>query len=1066
MRKFITITAMLFIIVAVVVADNVPEEIQALLSKESAGIQLTSAEKTWVADYMAQQNLTSPWLDESWGTDGWYSAVDQYSGGQPFNWMEISSTGTELWPSQNMDDTWSSTIPLPFTFPYYWLQRDSIKISANVMICFDNQTNPSYSLAIPSNTGHMKIDPWTYDMYHLGADTVAPSHYYYEAFGDSLFVVQFKGARYYSTTYRYDPTYAKDMEVLLYSDGRIIFQYDSLRNIAPGSPNNSGIEDSVNVNGLTCGNSFFDGQAITFTPLTGVILSNGQVNPPTGNPTTEFVYQVNYRNTNMLAPTSATIYIDDTPFALIDSTSGGGDYYMGVPFYYTTLMSAGEHDYYFQFESGGSNYRFPETGYLEGPTVYAPLTGNYDIGGGANDFNNIVEAVAALNGAGLISHVVFTVFDGIYDGQVEILNTIQGLGETATLTIQAATGVRPIVRNTEGSSTTTGSAFRIVGADYITIKGFEIDNCYYAACYVYYSSSDSSKYITIEDNYIHDIGPSYSGYGIYIYRGVFVNILNNEVQGDYYGIGLSYSNNCLVANNLVYGQDYYGIRNYASTDNKILHNSVYLNSDYGSTNYGSYFYNSSNCVVKNNIFYNGGSGSTSKYAIYISGTLTTYPIDGDYNDLYSPNSSVGYYSGAKTTLADWQTATLLDANSISVDPNYISMVAPYDLHISTAYASPVDSMGTPVAEVSVDFDYEARDATFPDIGGDEFAMSAIIMSMDIQPEALVDTANIGTTVYYDFYVRNTGNVMDDYTLWYSGALWDVILYDNTMTVINSIDDLLPGDSSLVIVAHSIPAEPPDPLTDEGYLGAISVSTPTVIDSSSFTTTAVVWPPVNLVLTPDTSSTVIPAGGGDFFFDIDITNYDAGQSYALRVWNNTILPTGMTLNLLAANLNLSPSAVFSRSLHQYVPAGAPAGTYSYMFYAADLVTWEVYDSSGFSFEKLAGDGAPVHDLGWALLGWNVESEAGVFIPTQFDLHTNFPNPFNPSTTLTYDMPENGNALLSVYDVTGREVAKLVDGFQVAGRHQVSFNGNNLSSGVYFAVFNAENFHKTQKMLLVK
>ena len=58
MRNFITILAMLFIITAVVMADNVPEEIQALLSKESSGIQLTPSEKSQVADYLARLQLS------------------------------------------------------------------------------------------------------------------------------------------------------------------------------------------------------------------------------------------------------------------------------------------------------------------------------------------------------------------------------------------------------------------------------------------------------------------------------------------------------------------------------------------------------------------------------------------------------------------------------------------------------------------------------------------------------------------------------------------------------------------------------------------------------------------------------------------------------------------------------------------------------------------------------------------------------------------------------------------------------------------------------------------------
>jgi len=69
-------------------------------------------------------------------------------------------------------------------------------------------------------------------------------------------------------------------------------------------------------------------------------------------------------------------------------------------------------------------------------------------------------------------------------------------------------------------------------------------------------------------------------------------------------------------------------------------------------------------------------------------------------------------------------------------------------------------------------------------------------------------------------------------------------------------------------------------------------------------------------------------------------------------------------------------------------------------------------------------------------------------------------------LIYDLPEGGNVLLSIYDLMGREGVKLVDGYRSAGTHQAIFNADNLSSGVYFAVFKVNNFSKVRKMLLLK
>jgi hypothetical protein len=100
----------------------------------------------------------------------------------------------------------------------------------------------------------------------------------------------------------------------------------------------------------------------------------------------------------------------------------------------------------------------------------------------------------------------------------------------------------------------------------------------------------------------------------------------------------------------------------------------------------------------------------------------------------------------------------------------------------------------------------------------------------------------------------------------------------------------------------------------------------------------------------------------------------------------------------------------------------------------------------------------------------ETESAVMTVTAevfaYQLHANWPNPFNPTTTITYDLKESGIVFLRVFDVLGREVAMLVEGDQNAGRHTVTFDGSSLSSGIYFYRLDAGSFTDTKKMILMK
>jgi methionine-rich copper-binding protein CopC len=89
-----------------------------------------------------------------------------------------------------------------------------------------------------------------------------------------------------------------------------------------------------------------------------------------------------------------------------------------------------------------------------------------------------------------------------------------------------------------------------------------------------------------------------------------------------------------------------------------------------------------------------------------------------------------------------------------------------------------------------------------------------------------------------------------------------------------------------------------------------------------------------------------------------------------------------------------------------------------------------------------------------------------MPTVFSLGQNYPNPYNPTTTIAYDVPAASHVTLSVFNVLGQEVATLVDMDKEAGSYTVEFDGSAVSSGVYFYRISADNFAQTRKMVLVK
>ena len=92
--------------------------------------------------------------------------------------------------------------------------------------------------------------------------------------------------------------------------------------------------------------------------------------------------------------------------------------------------------------------------------------------------------------------------------------------------------------------------------------------------------------------------------------------------------------------------------------------------------------------------------------------------------------------------------------------------------------------------------------------------------------------------------------------------------------------------------------------------------------------------------------------------------------------------------------------------------------------------------------------------------------GTAVPDVYNLGQNFPNPFNPSTNITFDLPKNAAVKLVVYNIIGEQSAVLFNGELNAGSYNADWDASNFPSGVYFYRLSTDDFSQTKRMILVK
>ncbi len=187
--------------------------------------------------------------------------------------------------------------------------------------------------------------------------------------------------------------------------------------------------------------------------------------------------------------------------------------------------------------------------------------------------------------------------------------------------------------------------------------------------------------------------------------------------------------------------------------------------------------------------------------------------------------------------------------------------------------------------------------------------------------------------------------------------------------------------------------------------------------------------------------------------IDFGVVAIGESVRDSVWINNI--GAIPLDFSGAELVTGdPFAL------EFTPIMIPAGNSAYV-----TVIYTPMAVSNYSDQLIIHTGAGDHTVDLSGMVTGIEQRSGS-VPADFALYQNHPNPFNPATVIEFDLPGKAYTLLEVFDVNGSMIDILWEGGLEAGRYAFTFNGQGLSSGLYFCRLTADNFTAVSKLVLVK
>ncbi|MBU1650750.1 matrixin family metalloprotease [bacterium] len=218
----------------------------------------------------------------------------------------------------------------------------------------------------------------------------------------------------------------------------------------------------------------------------------------------------------------------------------------------------------------------------------------------------------------------------------------------------------------------------------------------------------------------------------------------------------------------------------------------------------------------------------------------------------------------------------------------------------------------------------------------------------------------------------------------------------------------------------------------------------------------------------TSSVNLPGSGGSIDYDLSVHN-NTGSTQIFDGWTGIEQVGGGYSEefIVRTGLNLGGGLTIFRALSIYIASTVPNGTYDYYLRVGDY-SWNIIDEDSFEFYKYGDfDGIPVEN---SYTTWWDDGAEGIVVvpvvPDHFQVSSVYPNPFNPETTIAFDLPEASHVSLQVYNVNGQLVSDLLEGSMEAGAYKAAWNASSQPSGTYLYRLTSDLGTVSGKMVLVK